>query len=108
MTAHISINPPEQKVPGGHGEHGVPAAASPLYPGLHTHWVRELLPSGEVEFSGHDSGEEVMFWISVSTATYPWIEKPEVSIELDSVSVSLVGTTNDSASVFNVEDCCSN
>jgi hypothetical protein len=50
------MSPPEQNVLGGQGEHGVPAAALPLYPGLQKHWLIEVLPSAEVEFSGHESG----------------------------------------------------
>jgi hypothetical protein len=48
--------PPEQKVLAGQGAHGEPVDALPWYPGLQSHCLIEVLPSGEVAFSGHDSG----------------------------------------------------
>ena len=48
--------PLAQKVSIGQGMQLLPVDALPSYPGRHVHWVTEVLPSGEIEFAGHEAG----------------------------------------------------
>lgn len=99
------MSPPEQNVFGGQGEHGVPAAASPWYPGLHTHCLIVVLPSGEVAFSGHVSGEAITAAPEDEMGVYPSTVIPASTTAAWIAVVSAEGTTNDTANVSEV--CCS-
>ena len=99
------MSPPEQNVLGGQGEHGVPAAALPLYPGLQKHWLIEMLPSAEVEFSGHESGGATSDVPEDEMAVNPSTTIPASATASWIAAVSEVGTTSDTANVS--EFCCS-
>ena len=55
-AGHRSSFPLAQKVSTGHGPQSAPVDALPTYPGRQVHWVTEMLPSGEMEFAGHEAG----------------------------------------------------
>jgi hypothetical protein len=55
-AGHRPSFPLAQKVSIGQGTQLAPVDALPSYPGRQVHWVTEVLPSGEMEFAGHEAG----------------------------------------------------
>ena len=73
---------------------------------MHTHCLSEVLPSGEVAFSGHDSGGAMVTApVSDDMAVKPSTVMPSLWTAAWMMAVWLLGTTNDTAKVSDF--CCS-
>jgi len=72
---------------------------------LHTHCLSEVLPSGEVAFSGHDNGGAMVTApVSDAMAVKPSTVMPSLWTAAWMAAVWVVGTTNDTARVSAVCD----